>query len=535
MTQPAIDILLVDDEPRNLDALEVILADAGYHLIRALSGEAALHALLNHDVAAIILDIRMPDLSGVELAKIIKGTRKFREIPILFLTAHLLDDQDIIAGYGAGAVDYLIKPVNPVVLRHKIAVFADLFRKTCALAELNETLEARVQERTAELEKSETALRAADRQKDEFLATLAHELRNPLAPLRMGLDLLTRTGSGESKGTLTIMNRQLGHMVRLIDDLLDVARISGGKLELKKQRVNVAEAVQTALDTCRPFLEQRRQSVSADLDTSLVALADSTRLTQIVGNLLHNASKFTPDEGRVLVELKHEDGSAVIRITDTGSGIAPDQLDRVFDMFTRIERPALSGSGGLGIGLALSRTLATMHEGTLTAASPGVGLGSVFTLTLPAEVGTVQAESERVGPARRSTANGVNVLIIEDNQDSAEVLALSLESRGFRAPVAYTGLSGLALVAEVRPRVVLCDIGLPDISGLEVCRRIKAMKLDYEPVLIALTGWGMKEDVRRTKEAGFAHHLVKPVLPDTLFELLAGVSQPAVRDVRSAS
>ena len=183
----AIDILLVDDEPRNLDALEVILTDPAYRLIRATGGDEALQLLLKYDVAAIVLDIRMPGLSGFELAQLIKGSRRFREIPIVFLTAHMMEDQDVMAGYGAGAVDYLTKPVKPEILRHKIAVFADLFRKTRALAELNETLEARVLERTAELEKSEALLRAAARQKDEFLAILAHELRNPLAPLRMGI------------------------------------------------------------------------------------------------------------------------------------------------------------------------------------------------------------------------------------------------------------------------------------------------------------------------------------------------------------
>lgn len=527
MEQEPIDILLVDDEPRNLDALEVILAAPGYRLIRALNGDAALSALLNHDIAAMVLDIRMPDVSGVELARIIKGTRKFREIPILFLTAHLLDDQDIVAGYGAGAVDYLTKPVNPLVFRHKIAVFAELFRKTRALAELNETLEARVQERTAELERSEAALRAADRQKDEFLATLAHELRNPLAPLRMGLALLTRGQSGEANNTLTVMNRQLDHMVRLIDDLLDVARISGGNLELKKARVSVAEAIQTALETCRPFFEQRRQIVSTQADTSLFAFADPTRLAQIVSNLLHNACKFTPEEGRVTVTLTLEQGRAVIRVTDSGVGIGAEQLGRVFEMFTRVEAPGFSQNGGLGIGLALSRKLAALHGGDISVASEGTGKGSVFTFSLPAEVGSAPPEAEvAVSPPRSKPNATVNVLVIEDNEDSAEVLALVLESRGYATSVAHNGVDGLALFQETQPRIVLCDIGLPEMDGIEVCKRVRALRLDYVPVMIALTGWGMQEDLRRTKDSGFDHHLVKPVAPDDLFRLLDRLSEP---------
>jgi len=519
-----IDILLVDDESRNLDALDAILTDPGYRLIRAGGGDEALRALLDHDVAAIVLDIRMPGVSGFELAQIIKGTKKFRQIPILFLTAHMMEDQDVIAGYGAGAVDYLTKPVNPEILRHKIAVFADLFRKTRALAELNETLEARVQERTAELEKSEAALRSAARQKDEFLATLAHELRNPLAPLRMGLDLLLRRGSGEHGRTLSIMNRQLDHMVRLIDDLLDVARISGGKLELKKQRVNLAEIVQVALETCRPFCEQRGQVVSTQADPSLFSVADPTRLAQIIGNLLHNASKFTPEGGQVHVQLTHENDHALIRVTDSGVGIAPEQLPRVFDMFTRIQSSAGNTSSGLGIGLALSRRLAEMHDGELQVASAGVGKGSVFTFVLPADV---ESPPPAEDDARRLVSlNGkttFNVLIIEDNQDSAELLALSLEGRGYAISVAHSGPAGLALLREKRPRVVLCDIGLPEMDGNEVCKQVRALQLGYRPMMIALTGWGMEADRRRTQESGFDHHLVKPVEPEKLFELLDNV------------
>jgi signal transduction histidine kinase len=524
MQQP-IDILLVDDEPRNLDVLEVILADPSYRLIRANGGDEALRLLLRNDVAAIVLDIHMPDVSGFELAQIIKGTQKFRQIPILFLTAHMIDDRDVIAGYGAGGVDYLTKPVNPEILRHKIGVFADLFRKTRALAELNETLEARVKERTAELERSEAALRLAAQQKDEFLATLAHELRNPLAPLRMGLDLLLRKSPDSNRRTLSAMNRQLDHMVRLIDDLLDVARISGGKLDLKKDRVNVAACVQTALETCKPFLEQRQQSVSTELDPTLFSFADPTRLTQIVTNLLHNASKFTPTGGSVGVRLTFDAGNAQIRVEDHGVGIARDQLPRVFEMFTRIEGSTTNPHGGLGIGLALSRKLAQLHEGELRAESAGLGHGSTFILSLPAEVGEARPSIDSLRPpAEPNLRSGMNVLVIEDNRDSAEVLALWLDSRGYSASVAHTGSAGLSLFKSMRPRIVLCDIGLPEMSGVEVCRQIRELSLDYRPVMVALTGWGMKEDREKTRDSGFDYHLVKPVAPEALFGILDGLN-----------
>jgi signal transduction histidine kinase len=525
--EPTTGILLVDDEPRNLDALEAVLEDSSYRLIRATSGNEALRVLLRDDVAVIVLDIHMPEINGFEVARLIKGANKFRQIPILFLTAHMMEDRDVIAGYGAGGVDYLTKPVNPEILRHKVAVFADLFRKTRALAELNETLEARVRQRTAELERSEAALRAAAQQKDEFLATLAHELRNPLAPLRMGLDLLMAK-SNDNRRTLSAMNRQLDHMVRLIDDLLDVARISSGKLQLKKEQVNVASCIQTAIETCRPFLEQRKQRLASELDSTLFALADPTRLAQIVANLLHNACKFTPEGGQVKLSLAFEGGRALIRVQDEGVGIAPDQLSRVFDMFTSVEGPKPVPQAGLGIGLALSRKLAQMHDAELTAESPGLGRGSVFTLALQAERREAAGRPSTIRPPGNAEhGRGIHVLIIEDNQDSAEVLASWLESRGYATTVAHDGAQGLALVKLTHPQIVLCDIGLPELTGDEVCRQVRQLELGYRPAMVALTGWGTQEDRAKTQAAGFDHHLVKPVAPETLFTVLDSLDATA--------
>ncbi len=523
--QEPLDILLVDDDPRNLDALEVILADPGYRLIRAGNGDDALRALLRNDVAVIVLDIQMPGVSGFELARLIKSNRRFERIPILFLTAYMMDERDVVAGYGAGAADYLTKPINAAILRHKIAFFADLFAKTRALGELNERLEERVRERTAELERSQAALLTAARQKDEFLATLAHELRNPLAPLRMGLDLLLRRSTEDTQRTLSAMNRQLEHMVRLIDDLLDVARISGGKLELRKERVSVASCVQTALETCRPYLERREQAVATDIDSSLFCFADATRLTQILANLLHNASKFTSEGGQVSITARQRDGRASIRVADQGVGIAPEHLPRVFEMFTRLEGGSGGSAGGLGIGLSLSRKLAEMHDGVLAAESDGIGKGSAFTLELAVDSDEAAAVRASVPPPAPShTRRQLRVLIVEDNSDSADVLALALEHRGYEAFVARTGPEGLFRFEQELPRVVLCDIGLPEMSGTEVCRRIRQLPLDYRPVMVALTGWGMKEDRQRTRESGFDHHLVKPVAPEALFAILDRVA-----------
>jgi signal transduction histidine kinase len=532
MTTP-VDILLVDDEARNLDALESILAGDSYRLHRAGDADRALKLLLEHDVAAIVLDIKMPGVSGFELAKIIKNTKRFRETPIVFLTAYMVDDQDVIAGYGAGGVDYLTKPVNPQILRHKIAVFADLYRKTHELAvvneqlaRLNERLEERVRERTTELEKSEAALRSAAHQKDEFLAVLAHELRNPLAPLRTGLDLLLHyqltAPPPPVARTLAAMNRQLDHIVRLIDDLLDVSRISRGLLELKRDRVDLAALVASTMEAARPWFDRKSQTLSADMPDALMAYADPTRVAQVVTNLLHNAAKFTPENGTVRIELSTANGNALLRVIDSGAGILPDQLERVFDMFARIPRPGITTEPGLGIGLSLARRLAEMHGGSLNASSDGEGKGTTFTLRIPLLLWAETAASAPASAESRESGSPLDIVVVEDNDDIADGLKDWLEVLGHRVAVARDGKSGFERISQSRPQLVLCDLGLPGLDGLEVCRLVRALPADAQPIMVALTGWGREDDLRRTKEAGFDHHLVKPVSPEKLQAVLRG-------------
>ena len=520
-----VDILLVDDEPRNLDALEAILDDDSYRLLRATSADAALRMLLTHEVAAIVLDIKMPGTSGFELAKMIKSSRRHRQIPILFLTAYLVEDKDIVAGYGAGAVDYLTKPLNPKIVQHKVAVFADLFRKTRALADLNEKLEERVRERTADLEKSEAALRAADRKKDEFIAILAHELRNPLAPLRFGLDILANRQSELPAATgkiLATMNRQLGHMVRLIDDLLDMSRISSGSIELKRAPEDLATIIHTAVEINRPFLEARHHQLTLDIDRKLSSNCDATRVAQIIGNLLHNAAKFTPDRGQIRVELIEADGDALIRVTDSGEGIAADEIEHAFDMFARINRGSTTTERGLGIGLALGRRLAEIHEGSLAATSAGSGQGTTFTLRLPRWQAAVQPARE-VAPLP-APPSGLDIVVIEDSADVGDTLVEWLEGVGHKVALARSGLAGIELVKEHVPDLVLCDLGLPGIDGLEVCRRLRGLSLPRRPLIAAITGWGRESDRERTSAAGFDAHLVKPVAVDALEALLRRVA-----------
>ena len=529
-----IDILLVDDDPRNLDALEAILSDRDYRLLRAGDSDRALRLLLDHDVAAIVLDIQMPGVNGIELAQIIKGTKRFRRIPILFLTAHMIDDQDALTGYGIGAVDYLTKPFNPQILRQKISVFAELYRKTRALAELNEVLEARVKERTSELERSERALQAAAREKDEFLAVLAHELRNPLAPLRTGVDLLMQLqapGTPVVGRTLAAMNRQLDHLVRLIDDLLDVSRISRGVLELKKARVDLAATIHAAIEIFRSVFEQRKVTLVVSTPHQTSATVDATRISQIIGNLLHNASKFTPQGGTVRVELDHNANTAIIRVSDDGMGIPSNQLERVFEMFARIESSSSPSDRGSGIGLALAKRLAQMHGGDLRAWSAGEGRGTTFTLTLPgADTVTTTTELQPKAVRRFDPGVPLDILVIEDNEDVADTLAAWLQEMGHRVRVARTGASGLELALVMRPHVVLCDIGLPEMDGVEVCQRVRKLAHDFRPIMVALTGWGKDEDRKRTRAAGFDHHLVKPVALDILSEVLRRADGSADED-----
>jgi CheY-like chemotaxis protein len=320
---------------------------------------------------------------------------------------------------------------------------------------------------------------------------------------------------------LTAMNRQVHHMVRLIDDLLEISRINNGMLELKLEPVDLRSVIDRAVEIVRPISEQRAQAISIRATEPLVLSADPTRVIQIVGNLLHNASKYTPVGGQIELELVGDDNQAIVRVIDHGVGIPTDQLAAVFEMFAKIKRTQANANNGLGIGLALARRLATMHGGSLMATSDGEGRGTIFTLSLPRTNGE---SSSAVVAETVAAGRPLRIVVIEDNQDGADLLVMWLEQLGHHVELARTGFEGLALVGTARPEVVLCDVGLPDVDGIEVCRRIK--ELHNPPTMVALTGWGMDEDRRRTKEAGFDHHLVKPVALEKLRIILSSVNSP---------
>lgn len=369
---------------------------------------------------------------------------------------------------------------------------------------------------------AEEVMRRADRHKDEFLATLAHELRNPLAPIRTGLDVLKRSAdAGARERAMEMMERQVRHMVRLVDDQLDVARISHGQLDLKRELVSLQEVVQNAVEIASPFVEAREHALVVRLpDEPVWVDGDLTRLTQAVGNLLHNSTQYTPMAGHIELELSVEGEQAVLRVSDDGMGIPAAILPGVFDLFARAARDPTRAQGGLGIGLFLTRRLVEMHAGTITGESPGKDQGSTFTIRLPLAAGREPAVDERPDGSH-AASTGRRILIVDDNEDAAELLAIMLGLRGHQTRVAYDGPSALELAASFAPDVAFLDIGLPGMSGHELARRFRADPALAGTLLIALTGWGGHDDRQRTREAGFDHHLTKPADAASIEGLLA--------------
>jgi len=371
----------------------------------------------------------------------------------------------------------------------------------------------------------EEALRDQDRRKDEFLATLAHELRNPLAPIRNGLQILRLAPDGEDALEIReMMERQLAHMVRLIDDLLDVSRISRGKFELKRELVQVQDVLDHAIETSQPLIEAGRHELIIQPPDEPVWLdGDLTRLAQVVSNLLNNSAKYTPNGGRITLSAGFEGDNAIIRVTDNGSGISAEMLTQVFEMFTQVDRTLDRAQGGLGIGLSLVRRLVEMHGGTIAADSPGLGLGSVFTVRLPVALPPMTRSISGTPPERperSSTSSTLRVLMVDDSDDGATSLALLLQVWGHTTRIAHDGPQAIEAAREFRPDLVFLDIGLPVMDGYEVCRRLRDNPDLSRTIFVALTGWGGEEDKKRAQDAGFAFHLVKPVDPDQIEDVL---------------
>lgn len=380
-----------------------------------------------------------------------------------------------------------------------------------------------VNETAALLAARRSELEAADQAKNAFLALLGHELRNPLAPIRNAVQLLKQSvpGSEAARRAVSVVDRQSAHLSRLVDDLLDVTRIDHGKIELRKEVLDLRQLLQSAVQDHCGVLEQAGVLLTLDVpSTPVLANCDRIRLAQVVGNLLHNATKFTPRGGRIMIRLALESPLAILEVRDNGSGISPDNLEMIFELFAQEQPSGMGGNAGLGIGLALARKLVELHGGTVKAASAGPGQGSTFCIELPAVVVAPADEAAAGATAPAVNSAGVRVLVVDDNKDCADTLCEMLAMSGVASTVAYSGEAALLAVEHEVPDAVLLDIGLPDIDGYEVCRRVRRSGITRQPVLIALTGWGQDKDRELATTAGFDAHLTKPADIDQVLAML---------------
>jgi signal transduction histidine kinase len=517
-------VLVVDDSSSNLLAIEAALSDLGAEIVQAQSGDEALRLLLERDFAVVLLDVQMPTLSGLETARLIRQRKRSRHTPIIFITAHNRDDRDVLAAYELGAVDFLFKPVAAQVLRAKAAVFIELHRRATELER-----QARVIERTEHAHKlederrrwkDETVRRRLDelaetnRHKDQFLAMLSHELRNPLAAIVSGLHLLrVKEPEGPAIRARAAIERQVQHLRRLVDDLLDVSRINSGKIELRRTSLPIQDAVQQAAATCAPRIEGRRHTVSLELpEAPIMVDGDPVRLTQVFTNLLDNAAQYTDEGGAIAVRCRQEGDTVEVTVADNGRGIDPELAGRIFDMFAQA-RPGQ----GLGLGLTIVKRLTEMHGGTVDVRSQP-GKGSELMVRLPV------LEDQPAAPAPegagREGARSLVVALIDDNEDVRLTTKDLLEDLGHRVETAEDGEQGLALILRLLPDVALVDIGLPVLDGHGVAQRVRAAPGGQRVRLLAMSGYGAESDRSRSREAGFDQHLVKPCDLDTLIKAL---------------
>jgi signal transduction histidine kinase/ActR/RegA family two-component response regulator len=487
----------------------------------------------------------MPGMDGFETASLIHQHPRFEKTPIIFVTAVNVSDMDRLQGYKLGAVDYVMVPVIPEILRSKVEVLAELHRKRRELQALNTSLAADNQalqiEKARELEalneslriandalaarnaelqteigersRAEQLLRDADRRKDEFLATLAHELRNPLAPLRNALAIRRLEMGGRDDALQNMMERQLALLVRLIDDLLDIARITQDKLVLRREATTLEDVVHAAVELARPLLDEGMHEFSVRLPEHSVALsADRERLSQVFSNLLNNAAKYSDAGSRIELEAALADGHVVVRVIDTGIGLAPEQLDAVFGLFNQVDNTIERARGGLGIGLTLVQKLVEMHAGRVEVRSAGLGQGSVFSVHLPIGDSPLSApeDSAAVASTTPVTDSMARVLVVDDNRDAADTLAMMISLLGHEVAQIYDPYAVEAEIERFAPTLIFLDVGMPGRSGYDIATSLRQGENGQALEIVAVTGWGQPEDHRRTRDAGFDDHLVKP-------------------------
>ena len=504
--------LLMAPTSRDGDITSDLLNGAGIETQVFSNLEALVHALGEGAAAAMIAEEHLNGPQKVPLAEWLSRQPPWSDLPVLILTRPGADSPESAEAWRTlGNVTLLERPT----------------RVTTLLSAAQTAIRARARQyqirgHLAERQKTEQALRTADRRKDEFLATLGHELRNPLAPILNSLEILKLSGAFEDARTApacAVMERQVHHLNRLVDDLLEVSRITRGIIEVKKEPLDLTAIVKAAVETSRPVLDSHGHEVRLELEATQICVAgDLVRLTQVFANLLNNAAKYTNHGGLITIASRTDRGEAVVSVSDNGIGIAPHLLSQVFDMFMQVDRSTRRSQGGLGIGLTLVKSLVAMHGGSVEARSEGPGLGSEFIVRLPLlEESSLPAEAAR----RIAPLPPRRILIVDDSHDGGESLAMLLRVLGAEVALAHTGRHALECLVTFRPDAVLLDIGMPGMDGYEVARRIRANPANRHIQLIALTGWGQDEDRQRSAAAGFDHHLVKPANVDQLRQLLS--------------
>ena len=517
-----VSILVVDDRADKLLTYEVMLAALNQNVVCVRSGKEALRHLLKEDFAAILLDVNMPGMDGFETAALIRQRQRCETTPIIFVSAINDTVNHISRGYSLGAVDYILTPVVPDILRAKIGVFVELFKKTEQIKRQAEERESLVREQ-AIAEHARVEAEKASEAKDRFLAMLSHELRTPLTPVLASVFTLEREKNlPESvQESLQLIRRNVELEARLIDDLLDLTRISRGKVQLSVEVVDAHVLLRNALEICQSEIEQKKLEVQVEFAATKVHLnADPARLQQIFWNLIKNAVKFTPDGGKLAIHtLNDGDGKFRLAVEDSGCGIEPEALPKIFHGFEQAGRTQL---GGLGLGLAISKALVEMHKGHIDAESRGRNQGAKFTAFFPTcETSATQAASHppRSLGARRS----VRLLLVEDHEDTKRSLTRMLSKRGYEVQSASDVRSALDIAMSNQFDVLISDIGLPDGNGHDLLKTLRAKSNIFG---IALSGYGMEEDIRRSSEAGFSHHLVKPVDINKLDIIIQAVPFP---------
>lgn len=525
----ALRILIVAPVGRDAPAIAELLESHG-HLVRICSGLLDAGAQLEQGAGALLLTEESLDREQVaNLLVRLDQQPPWSELPVIILTSageRAAERFDRIAA-AAGGITLLERPLGAATLSRSIEVALRSRRRQYLVRDLlaaQQTRESALRDSEERLQLAVTALRDADRRKDAFLATLSHELRNPLAPIRNAAEVLAspRLTPMQLRWTQSVIQRQSAHMASLLDDLLELTRITQGKLQLRMQTCSMRNIVEAAVETARPLIEKKRHELRVSVQDNIPPfVADSVRLAQALSNLLTNAAKYTDAGGRIELSARL-DGRLIIEVADNGIGIAAEQVPGLFTMFSQMPAAIGRSEGGLGVGLALVKGLAELHGGTVDAQSDGPGRGSRFVIALPFQAGpeSKAAKEDVVAPP----FGRLRVLVADDNHDAADTLSMVLTMDGYEVQTVYGGRAAVSMAETFRPDVALLDIGMPEMDGYAAATAIRQQRGGVDAYLIAVTGWGQQEDKRRALEAGFTTHVTKPVDPNVLRELLRAVT-----------